>query len=423
METDDWQIGKPLHERMLNMLNQQLMCDVIFRVGSEQRTVKAHRCMLASASPVFYSMFEGPLAEQGEICIPDIEEDVFKEIVRYIYTDKVEINEGSVKGLLYGAEKYMLTAVKKECSTFLTSLIDTDHACVVLQTANDFNIENLKFEAVQFIFGHGKACIESDMFLLLSSECLKIIIESNNLKCREELIFKRVLLWGENKCREQELAVTDENVRAAIGDLIYLIRFPLMERKFFTNEVSTRHILSPNEIINVFQSYDGRKVEAFSSKLRLENPVRFYRCDLNEGKTSWTQDGSVDSIEFSADFNGLLLGIIVFGSKEYKGNHDVSVKIIQFFTVLTSTTTTVMSKEGQEMYDVMFIEPIKINKNVRYTIQLTMTGPRTFTGQNYATTITKDDLTVKFAFGISSLNGTNETSGQIPGVIMGRQLE
>jgi len=74
---DEWQIGKTLSDRLYHMFNNQLMCDVTFRVGSTKTPIKSHRFMLASASPVFYSMFDGPMAEKGDVSIPDIEADVF----------------------------------------------------------------------------------------------------------------------------------------------------------------------------------------------------------------------------------------------------------------------------------------------------------------------------------------------------------
>jgi hypothetical protein len=63
------------------MLNNQLMCDVTFRVGSTQTPIKSHKFMLASSSPVFYSMLDGPMAEKGDVSIPDIEADVFNDIL------------------------------------------------------------------------------------------------------------------------------------------------------------------------------------------------------------------------------------------------------------------------------------------------------------------------------------------------------
>jgi hypothetical protein len=78
---DDWLIGKTLSDRLQHMLNHQLMCDVTFCVGSTQTPIKSHKFMLASASPVFYSMFDGPMAEKGAVTIPDIEADVFNDIL------------------------------------------------------------------------------------------------------------------------------------------------------------------------------------------------------------------------------------------------------------------------------------------------------------------------------------------------------
>ena len=39
---------------------------------------------------------------------------------------------------------------------------------------------------------------------------------------------------------EQHVTANYEQLRKVLGDLIYLIRFPIMERKYFTNEVSTK---------------------------------------------------------------------------------------------------------------------------------------------------------------------------------------
>jgi hypothetical protein len=74
--TDNWQLGKTLSDRLHHMLINQLMCDVTFRVGSTKAPIKSHKFMLASASPVFYNMFEGPMPEKAAVSIPDIEADI-----------------------------------------------------------------------------------------------------------------------------------------------------------------------------------------------------------------------------------------------------------------------------------------------------------------------------------------------------------
>lgn len=79
----DWQTGKALPERLVYMLTNEVLADVKFIVGSDHTEVKAHKNIVASASPVFFAMFAGPLAEQTEVAVPDIEADIFKQMLRY----------------------------------------------------------------------------------------------------------------------------------------------------------------------------------------------------------------------------------------------------------------------------------------------------------------------------------------------------
>ena len=77
----DWQLNKTLPECMLHMLEHEIMCDISFRVGSEEKIVKAHKYILCSRSPVFFIMIEGSIPETGEITIPDIDPMTFKVLL------------------------------------------------------------------------------------------------------------------------------------------------------------------------------------------------------------------------------------------------------------------------------------------------------------------------------------------------------
>lgn len=80
-EPDDWRDNKTLQNCMLYMLQNEIMCDVTFRVGESRKMIKAHKNVLASRSRVFHTMFEGSLPEKGEISIPDINEDTFSNLL------------------------------------------------------------------------------------------------------------------------------------------------------------------------------------------------------------------------------------------------------------------------------------------------------------------------------------------------------
>ena len=78
----DWQFGKTLPERINHMLQNELMCDITFYLGDNRTPIKAHKCMLATASPMFYSMFYGPIAETGDVDIPDINANIFQDMLK-----------------------------------------------------------------------------------------------------------------------------------------------------------------------------------------------------------------------------------------------------------------------------------------------------------------------------------------------------
>ena len=52
--------------------------------------------------------------------------------------------------------------------------------------------------------------------------------------------------------------VTDENQRAVLSTILYEVRFPLLDSIFFTNSVSPRELLSEQEVISLYQFFNGR---------------------------------------------------------------------------------------------------------------------------------------------------------------------
>ena len=82
-DIEQWQCNKTLSQCLEYMLEHQISCDVTFLVGEGREEVRAHKFVLISRSPVFYAMFDGPLAEKGKVEIPDAEKDIFLLFLRY----------------------------------------------------------------------------------------------------------------------------------------------------------------------------------------------------------------------------------------------------------------------------------------------------------------------------------------------------
>ncbi|XP_041379264.1 BTB/POZ domain-containing protein 6-A-like [Gigantopelta aegis] len=80
---DSWQSRKSLTECLGHSLENKMFTNVTFKVGREQKCVQAHRQILSIRSGVFEAMFYGPLAEQDEIVIPEVEHDIFEQFLSW----------------------------------------------------------------------------------------------------------------------------------------------------------------------------------------------------------------------------------------------------------------------------------------------------------------------------------------------------
>jgi hypothetical protein len=346
---------------------------------------------------------------------------------------------------MYASEKYMLDVIKIECKKFLTANINDDNACMVLQTAHNFELADLQNDALQFIFLHGKSCLESTSFVGLSSGCVKLIIESEKLLSTEEIVYQNIIQWAEQQCRkeqsvtankqqhvtsndeqhvtaneEQHVTANDKQLRKVLGDLIYLIRFPIMEPKYFTSEVSTKNVLTAYEKIEIFQSFHDKPIDTFPSIVRFSKSM-VWRCLADVKRVSWNHLGADDCLNFTTSCDCYIFGIIVFGTRQCSGQHDVNINILNDSTPLGSTSTKLNSVPGKISYPIDLTEPLRILKNITYTIQLNIKGNTCFSGTDYQTVVRiDDDACVTFTDSASSPNSTNSTQGQIPGIILSR---
>ena len=343
---------------------------------------------------------------------------------------------------MYASDKYMLDIIKNECKKFLTAHINEDYACVVLQIANTFDLEDLQKDALQFMFSHVKSCLKSISFLSLSSECVQLLIESDKLQCTEGFVYQKMIQWAEQQCRKdlhvsankeqrvtgydgQHVTANDEQLRKVLGDLIYLIRFPIMTRKYFTNNVSTQNVLTLDEKVEIYQSFDGKVIDTFPTyvRLKLSNAeLKVLRCKSHlKTNSSWNQDGADDCLDFTTNFDCYIYGIFVFGSNQHSGQHEVNINILTGSGILGSTSTQFNSVEGYTFYPINLAKPLRILKNIRYTIKLNMKGNMCFSGTGYKTVVKIDDgLTVTFTDSELSPYRTSSTRGQIPGIILSR---
>ena len=116
----------------------------------------AHKAILAAKSPVFAKMFEHDLKEGATNCVTvsDINPEVFKELLTYMYTGKAPNIQTLASSLLNVAEKYQLGRLKAVCERQMSYGLQVDNAAETLVLAHTYGADQLKKNALKFIIKH-----------------------------------------------------------------------------------------------------------------------------------------------------------------------------------------------------------------------------------------------------------------------------
>ncbi len=159
---------------MSKMFLEQINCDVQFCFEKGQR-IGAHVSILSTRSPVFSAMFQHEMRESntGHVEIPDIEHDIFNELLYYIYSgrNKVPLTEMTAQSLLLAADKYDIGDLKEECVRFLISIIRVDNAINLMVWAHLKLVDILERTSFAFIVQNGKEiCKLKDYEILMKNQ-------------------------------------------------------------------------------------------------------------------------------------------------------------------------------------------------------------------------------------------------------------
>ena len=101
--------------------------------------LKSHSFVLAARSPVFKRMLsQGDFLEQqtGRIKIKEMDVGILRQMIRFVYTDSVEIDEASVPALYYAADRYDIKNLIKFCLDRMLLHVDATSAAECYRLAH-----------------------------------------------------------------------------------------------------------------------------------------------------------------------------------------------------------------------------------------------------------------------------------------------
>lgn len=223
-------------EEVIGKLFADHTSDVEFRVVNEDgksKPIRAHKTYLSAISPVFASMFGGNWIEANYVKIEDADFDVFKSLLRCLYGKELEINLDNVEPLLYLAKKYDIGRIVASCSNFMLQQLSIEHVLSYSNAANTYDLEAVQSSCWKFISENTQDVLELPEFLSCSKSMLASILQLKKVSCTEANMFDSCMKWAEQRCVENELDKTAENIRNELGDCFSLIRFKEMDNAEF----------------------------------------------------------------------------------------------------------------------------------------------------------------------------------------------
>lgn len=435
---EDWQSSRSLVECNRYMLENSIGCDVTFLVGEEKTKISAHKYVLIGRSCVFFAMFNGPLAETSqEIALPDIEPNVFRILLQYLYCEDTDIKPDLVLQLLYAAKKYSVQSLVKVCVKYLELDRSADNICTIFEQSYIFDEQDLQEKCMAYIRNHASDVLHSNDFLELSPHCLELILQDDLLRVDEQTVLTNVLKWATNKCLKKGKVVNGENQRAELGHLLYLVRFPLMGKDHFTDVVSEMDILSDKEKVELFKYFyqKGSKTPTFVTHERSEKMDEYDSKDSEDTRPiqtciryqavyedgSWYCGGEPDAISFTTNRQITLHGVLVYGSYIGEGVYDITCSLYDIADHEVATRRTrLKTSESQYTYPVLLEHPVVITNSKKHTVVVKLTnaeGLDTYQGKGGITTVNCGLVRFTFSKSKYSRNGTDTKIGQIPGLL------
>ncbi|GAB2279788.1 hypothetical protein Dimus_014427 [Dionaea muscipula] len=139
------------------MLSESIHTDIT--INASDGSIRAHRAVLASSSPVFRSMFSYDLREKelSMINMSDISLEACQAFLNYIYGN-IQHEEFLTHrlALLRAADKYDVSDLKEACHESLLEDIDAKNVIERLQNASLYQLPDLKAGCMRYLLKFGK---------------------------------------------------------------------------------------------------------------------------------------------------------------------------------------------------------------------------------------------------------------------------
>lgn len=417
-------------DRLTFLFNNAILSDVTFVVGrdNQEQRIPAHRFVLSVGSAVFDAMFNSTWPTNNEeIPLPDVEPASFLALLKFLYSDEVQICPETVMTTLYTAKKYAVPALEKNCVDYLKRHLCADNAFLLLTQARLFDEPQLAAMCLETIDKATPDALSAEGFTDIDVDTLSAVLDRDSLRIKEAKLFSHVIRWSEAECVRQGLPVTPDNKRSVLGPVLSKIRFPLMTVEEFAQGPAQSGILADRECVSLFLHFtvNPKPPVGFLDIPRCSMTGKEQTvCRFQQIESRWGYSGTADKIRFIVDRKIFVVGFGLYGSIHGPSEYQVNIQILQTGSgrILGTNENSFLSDGTNATFRVMFKEPIEIQPNTNYTASATLKGLDSHYGTKGLRKVTVDcptggRVTFQFSYAAGNNNGTSVEDGQIPEII------
>src|SRR6218665_369187 len=236
-------------------------------------------------------------------------------VCSYIYGEVVSVTVETAPSLVYAARKYMLPALVRECGEYLAEDLKVNNVIQVLETS--FIIEDAELESNcrRLIVREAETFFTGTEILSASPQTMGVILQMDKIPLKEVVIYNTCIAWAKHQFQLNnplEDQPTDLQIREILGDLLFKIRFPIMEVSEFAEISEGKSILTPEEKMPIFY-YLATKTKGsqllFSTESRGFGEEVWIERTVARVDGHWYAPPVVDAIDFTVNRDILLTGI------------------------------------------------------------------------------------------------------------------
>ena len=179
--------------------------------------------------------------------IPKVSYQTFHDVLQFVYTGEIEIQQNNVDDILVCSDKYGVTTLKVLCFEYRLKNIDAKTVIPTIMKGKRKEFEYDASELIDLCFKYLEKnthdVVKSNTFVQLDEDGVITLCKSGDLVIGETDLFEGIINWANSQAKS-----TNSTFEKVLKDIIPLIRFPMMDANYLEKTVKPLNIISKDDL-------------------------------------------------------------------------------------------------------------------------------------------------------------------------------